>query len=130
MTRIVTSQPAKIGIVDDDLSVRRSVGRLLRSCGYTCKSYESAELALADPALQDMACLILDVQLPAVNGFGLRDQLQARGIRMPHMFITAHADPDSLEWTSQIGDSPFLRKPFESSQLIGLLELLLEGKAH
>lgn len=87
-------------------------------------------MALADPELRELDCLVLDVQLPAANGFELRDQLQARGLRIPYMFITAHVDSDSPEWAIQIGGSPYLKKPFEPAELISWLEVLLGFKAH
>jgi FixJ family two-component response regulator len=129
MTIAVNAFPARIGLVDDDPSIRRAVDRLLRSHGYACTTYESAESALADPEMRSLDCLVLDIQLPAINGFGLRDRLQTMGLRVPHLFITAHAETESTEWCEQIGDSPYLTKPFEEAQLISLLEVLVATRS-
>ena len=65
----------KIALIDDDPSVRSGVSRLLRSHDHSCKTYESAESALADSDLPRVDCLLLDVQLSGMNGFALRDSL-------------------------------------------------------
>ena len=62
------SRNLRITLVDDDASVRSAVSRLLRSNNYTCKTYESAESALADPGFTTGDCLVLDVQLSGMNG--------------------------------------------------------------
>lgn len=113
---------ARIGVVDDDLSVRRAVGRLLRANGYTCVTYESAEVALADPALLRVNCIIIDIQLGGMNGFEFRDRLDSLGVRIPRLFITAHVGSDL---PGRLGDSVLLIKPFEEGQLIASLQNLM-----
>jgi FixJ family two-component response regulator len=113
---------ARIGVVDDDLSVRRAVGRLLRANGYTCVTYESAEVALADPALLRVNCIIIDIQLGGMNGFEFRDRLDSLGVRIPRLFITAHVGSDL---PGRLGDSVLLIKPFEEGQLIASLQSLM-----
>jgi FixJ family two-component response regulator len=110
---------ARIGLIDDDLSVRRAVGRLLRANGYSCVTYESAEDALTDPALQQMSCIIIDIQLGGMNGFEFRDRLDALGVRIPRLFITAHVGP---ELPGRLGDSVLLIKPFEEDQLMASIK--------
>ena len=109
----------RIGVIDDDLSVRRAVGRLLRANGYTCVTYESAEVALTDPDLLHMNCMIIDIQLGGMNGFEFRDRLDSLGVRIPSLFITAHVEPDL---PGRLGDSLLLLKPFEEGQLIASIE--------
>jgi FixJ family two-component response regulator len=109
----------RVGLIDDDLSVRRALGRLLRIHGYWCVSYDSAEAALSDPAFPEMNCLIVDVQLGGMNGFELGNRLDALEIYMPRIFITAHMEPDLPEHSP---DSILLIKPFDESQLIALIE--------
>ena len=118
----------KIALVDDDASVCSAVSRLLRSHDYTCKSYESAESALADPALAAADCLVLDVQLPGMSGFAFRDRLLRDGVQVPCLFITAHADTDSPEWLRSVGPNPCVIKPFDESQLLSAIDKLLENR--
>jgi FixJ family two-component response regulator len=118
----VTQNPAikiRVGLVDDDLSVRRALDRLLRTHGYLCVSYESAEAALSDPDFLQMNCVILDVQLGGMNGFALGQRLHSLGLDMPQIFITAHAKSDFPQHSQE---TAILVKPFDESQLISLIE--------
>jgi len=110
---------ARIGVIDDDLSVRRAVARLLRANGYRCVTYESAELALTDPALLHLNCIIIDIQLGGMDGFEFRDRLDSLGVHIPRLFITAHVGPDL---PGRLGDSVLLVKPFEEDRLIASIE--------
>jgi len=125
----VAGPTAKIGLVDDDASIRKSVVRLLRSHGYACKAYDSAEMALADPELLRMDCLLIDIQLEGISGIELRDRVLAQRIHMPHIFISACAAPDWRVCLQQMGNSPCLGKPFEEWELIALLDVLLQTNA-
>jgi FixJ family two-component response regulator len=112
----------RIGLVDDDFSVRRAVGRMLRTYGYSCSAYESGESALGDPEIQQMDCLVVDIHLGGISGFELCDQLRARGFSIPHVFITARIGSDAAEWSRRAGKSIVLTKPFEESTLIASIE--------
>jgi ribosomal protein L30 len=70
-----------IAVIDDDASVRSGVSRLMRSQDFICTTFESGEAALADPSIRDADCMILDIQLPGLNGFETRDWLEALGLR-------------------------------------------------
>lgn len=113
---------ARIGVIDDDLSVRRAVGRLLRANGYSCVTYESAENALTDPALFHMNCIIIDIQLGGMNGFAFRDRLDSLGVNIPRLFITAHLESDL---PGRLGDCVLLIKPFEENELIASIKSLM-----
>src|SRR5271170_3203082 len=118
----VTDNPAvtiRVVLVDDDLSVRRAVSRLLRIHGYSCSSYESAEAALNDPEFLQMNCIIVDVQLGGMNGFELGHRLDALQPGIPRIFITAHMSSDLPDHPEH---SVLLTKPFDESQLLALIE--------
>jgi FixJ family two-component response regulator len=115
----------RIGLVDDDLSVRKAMSRLLRSRGSVCITYESAEAALADPDFLRLHCLILDIELPEMNGFELRDHLIELGSPIPHLFLTAHTESDFADWNTRMGASLFLRKPVDENQLISVINKLI-----
>jgi len=115
----------KIALVDDGSSIRKAVGRLLRSNGYQCTVYESAEAALADPALREMSCLLIDVELPGISGFDLQDRLRGLGSTVPHIFVTAHSETDCPDWGARLGDSPYLTKPVEELLLLSTIEKVL-----
>jgi FixJ family two-component response regulator len=122
-----TKHPIHIALIDDDSSVRKAVSRLLRSHDYVCSVYESAESALNDPAIHEMQCLVIDVQLSGMSGFALRDRLHQTGIRIPSLFITGHADIGSPEWAQSVGDTPCVQKPFDEVQLLAAIEGLLQS---
>jgi FixJ family two-component response regulator len=123
MTR--TSRGCLIALVDDEPSVLSAVGRLLRSHNFQYHAYASAESALADPELFSAQCHILDIQLPGMDGFELRDQIRVAGWNIPCLFMTAHFEEGSPEWNRRIGDTPYLLKPFDERQLIMTIDRLL-----
>ena len=118
----------RIALIDDDPSVRGAVSRLLRSLSYACTAYESAESALADPDLTRADCLVIDVQLGGMSGFGLRDRLQRDGQSIPCLFITGHADTSSPEWTRAVANNPCVIKPFDESQLLTAIQQVLDSR--
>ena len=109
----------RVGLVDDDVSVRRAVSRLLRIHGYSCSSYDSAEAALNDPEFLQMNCVVVDVQLGGMNGFELGHRLDELGPQIPRIFITAHMSSDLPDHPE---DSVVLTKPFDENQLLALIE--------
>jgi FixJ family two-component response regulator len=117
-----------IALVDDDISIRRSISRLLRSHGYGCVTYESGESALADPGLMNMGCLLIDLELFGMDGFELRDRLRSLGSSIPYIFVTAHSEADIPEWSSRMRDSYFLTKPVEERLLLSAIERVTPRK--
>lgn len=80
-------------VVDDDDSVRKSLVRLLRSMGYSARPYASAGEFLDDWRRDPgPGCLVLDVQLPGLNGLELQEQLSGLALPIPIIFITGHGD--------------------------------------
>jgi FixJ family two-component response regulator len=118
---------ARIGLIDDDGSVRRAVARLLRTYGYSCVSYQSAEAALADPTFLQMNCIIVDIHHGGINGFELCDRLDALGVHIPHFFITAHVEYDLADYAGKLGSNLLLTKPFEEDQLIATIESTMKS---
>ena len=73
-----------ISIVDDDESVRRTTTLLIESFGFRAAAFESAETFLRSGHLHDTSCLIVDVQMPGMNGLQLQSHLAAVGLRHSH----------------------------------------------
>ena len=107
-----------ISIIDDDESVRRSTTLLVESFGYRAVACESAENFLSSGHLHDTLCLIVDVQLPGMNGLQLQSQLAAAGCRIPVVFITAHDEKESRQRAMEAGAVAFLGKPFTDEKLL------------
>nr|BFE97323.1 hypothetical protein GCM10020185_78590 [Pseudomonas brassicacearum subsp. brassicacearum] len=81
------SHTAIISIIDDDESVRVALDGLLRSHGHHVKTYASAIDFLASPGSENTACLISDIQMPGMTGIQMYDELSARGIHIPVIFL-------------------------------------------
>jgi FixJ family two-component response regulator len=107
-----------ISVIDDDESVRRTTTRLIESFGFRAAAFESAENFLGSGHLNDTSCLIVDVQMPGMNGLQLQSQLAGAGCSIPIIFITAHDDKESRRRAMQAGAIAFLGKPFSDEQLL------------
>ena len=107
-----------ISVVDDDESIRRTTTLLIESFGFRAAAFESAEKFLGSGHLNDTSCLIVDVQMPGMNGLQLQSQLAAAGRSIPIIFITAHDDKESRRRAMQAGAVAFLGKPFTDEQLL------------
>jgi FixJ family two-component response regulator len=107
-----------ISVVDDDESVRRTTTLLIESFGFRAATFESAETFLRSGHLHDTSCLIVDVQMPGMNGLELQSHLAAAGCGMPIIFITAYESNDSRQRALQAGAAAFLGKPFSDEQLL------------
>ena len=107
-----------ISIIDDDESIRRTTTRLIESFGFRAAAFESAEVFLRSGQLHDTACLIVDVQMPGMNGLQFQSQLAATSCRIPIIFITAYDDKESRRRAMQAGAVAFLGKPFSDEQLV------------
>jgi FixJ family two-component response regulator len=116
-----------ISVIDDDESVRRTTTRLIESFGFRAAAFESAESFLSSGHLNDTSCLIVDVQMPGMNGLQLQSQLAAAGRNIPIIFITAFDDKESRRRAMQAGAVTFLGKPFNDEQLLESIRLALCG---
>ncbi|MCI0444975.1 response regulator [bacterium] len=115
----------KIYLVEDDPSVRKGLQRLLNSIGFNVETFASAEEFLQSEIQQSSSCLILDINLGEMNGFGLQKQLSENGSTMPVIFITAFDDEHTHRKMLKAG-VPFLIKPFADQKLIDLLRSVEE----
>jgi FixJ family two-component response regulator len=109
--------PRRISIVDDDASIREALKSLMRSVQFNVEAFASAEDFLASGLLNDTACLILDVNLPGMNGFELQKHLNIQRRGIPMIFITAHADEASRQRALKGGAIDFLDKPVRRETL-------------
>jgi len=117
--------PLNLVVVNDDEEVRTALRRLLRSMGHAVRVFGSAEEYEALPVLAD--CLIVDLRLPGLNGFELRDRLRLRGSAIPIVFITGDGGPSPGDTTAQ-GGTESLAKPFDDSELIAAITRAVSAK--
>lgn len=113
-----------VRVVDDDVSLRESLSVLLETVGYNVEVFATAEdclAAVSDPP----ACLVVDLELPGMDGAALADALQRRGDRSPVVLITGTVRSDLLERASRSRAAFVLRKPFDPEALIDAIEQAL-----
>ena len=113
----MTSAGGTIAVVDDDLSVRRGLERLLRSRGFQVQTFASAVEFLTAPVTEDVDCLVLDVRMPGPSGFDLQDALRAADREIPIVFISGHGDVATVARAMSAGAVEFLAKPFDDKKL-------------
>src|SRR6201998_3519797 len=112
----------QIYVVDDDLSVREAVGSLIRSAGLSAKTFSSAQEILAGLGKELPRCLVLDIQLPDMNGFELQQELATKDIQIPTIFLTGHGDIPMSVRAIKAGALEFLTKPFEDEYLLKAIQ--------
>jgi FixJ family two-component response regulator len=110
--------PTYVAVVDDDESICRSFGRLLRAAGFQPVTYESAESFLADTKHPQFGCLVLDIQLGDMSGIGLAQRLSTAGGHTPIIFITAHDDPEARSAADALGCAAFFRKTDSGKEVL------------
>ena len=109
-------------IIDDDADVRESLQDLLESVGLHSQSFGTAQEFLAVARGEGASCLILDVRLPGISGLDLQNELKRGRIRIPIIFLTAHADVPMSVKAMKSGAVEFLTKPFRQQELLDAVQ--------
>ena len=117
---------AVIAIVDDDLSVRRGLQRLIRSAGWNAESFASAQEFLARPGPGTPSCLVLDLRLPGLSGLDLQKRMAEIGLEIPIVFLTGHGDIPASVQAMKAGAVEFLTKPFDEEDLLQAIQEAIE----
>jgi FixJ family two-component response regulator len=109
---------SRVFVVDDTLAVRDSLKSMLEAADLEVETYPSAEAFLASYRPRERGCLLLDVKLPGASGLELQVALQQRNIRLPIIFLTAHADIRASVRAIKAGAVDFLLKPTSGAELL------------
>jgi FixJ family two-component response regulator len=121
---------SKVFLVDDDDSVLRALGRLIKSAGYEVQTFVSARAFLDSGDFQKgPACLVLDVRMPGLNGLDLQRELQAARATLPIIFITGYGDIPTTVRAMKAGAVDFLPKPLKDTVLLRAIEQALARAA-
>ncbi|MCB1546946.1 MAG: response regulator transcription factor [Hyphomicrobiaceae bacterium] len=123
------SERPTIHIVDDDPSIRKSLARLVGSVGYRCVGYGSAEDFLRDVDADASGCVVIDLELPDMDGFGLHDALSSGPCALPAIFLTGTGDIPASVRAMKAGAVDFLAKPVEDEVLLETIEEALARNA-
>jgi len=118
--------PGVVHIVDDDASFRTATSRLLRACGYTVETYQSAEHLLDSLKRHTgTGCILLDIRMAGVSGLEAQEVLRAKGSRLPIIFVTGHADIPTAVQVIKGGADDLLTKPTNKDSLVQAIERAL-----
>ena len=119
-------------VVDDDDALRDAIATYLDAEGQACETYADADgllVRLADWPPEASGCLVLDVRMPGLSGLDVQDELNARGIAMPIIFITGYGDVPSAVRAMKGGAVDFISKPFDAEALAERIREALRADA-
>lgn len=117
---------ALIRIVDDDASVRDALQYMLEQEGFNVVAYAGAEEYLVNDMPSRPGVVVLDIRMPGMSGMRLQDEMIARNIVTPIIFLTGHGDVDMAVRALRKGAYHFLQKPVDTGELIQSLRECLE----
>ena len=117
------SPPPTIFLVDDDPSVLRAIGRLLRSAGWNVATFDSPQAFLERQHSDAAGCLVMDMSMPGLNGFELQRALARAGNRLPIILLTGHGDIPMSVRAMKSGAVDFLSKPCPDEELLAAIRL-------
>jgi FixJ family two-component response regulator len=110
-----------VAVVDDEESVRRALGRLVRSAGFGVETFASGVEFMQSLQLHRPDCVVLDVRMPQVSGFEVQAALVRSGFDLPVLILTGDDSPESRERTLSQGARAYLRKPVDDATLIAAI---------
>lgn len=123
------AEAALIAVVDDDHDLRRSTGDLLKAEGYRVQSYTNgAEFIAADPG-DALSCILLDIEMPGLDGIGVLKALGERGVRVPVVVVTGVGDVPIAVKAMRLGALNFIEKPYVGAELLRAVREALDGQA-
>ncbi|MGO6855380.1 response regulator transcription factor [Rhizobium beringeri] len=114
-----------VAVVDDDASLRRSLGRLLNAYGFLAMEFAFAEAFLARDPKTAIDCLVLDIDLGGMSGIDLQRRLKAEGTTLPVIFITALETASVKAEAEKAGCVAYLQKQFSGAALIAAINKAL-----
>jgi len=121
-THEMTSEQRVVHLVDDDASLRRSVGFMLKTSGHQVQTYDSGAELLKNIAQLEQGCILLDIRMPGMDGLEVQQALQERGVGLPVIIMTGHGDVALAVKAMKAGAVDFIEKPFEKIALFSSLD--------
>ena len=109
-------------LIDDDASVRRGLGRLLKSAGYDVVTCDTPEAYLALESYRKPSCLLLDIRMPGMTGLELQRALREQGIQPAIVLLSGHVDAATAERAVAEGAVAVLSKPVDFNTLVEAIE--------
>jgi FixJ family two-component response regulator len=113
-------------VIDDDVSVRESLGGLLQSVGLRVQIFSSVSELLQGKLMEKASCLVLDIRLPGVSGLECQAKLAKAGTSIPSIFMTGHGDILMSVKAMKAGAVDFLEKPFRDQEMLDAVALAID----
>lgn len=123
----MTSETARIYIIDDDAEMRGSLDSLLRSTGYEVVPFASTREFLGHALAETPSCLVLDIRLQAESGLDFQERLARENIRIPVVLMTGHGDIPMTVRGMKAGAVDFLPKPFREEEMLSAVAQAIEA---
>ena len=120
--RMESAQTRRVAVLDDDQSIGSAISRLLRTSNIEAESYVTWIELFNAIAQSPPDCLILDLQMPGMNGLDVMHYLANRGIHLPTIIITAHDEADSRRSCLAAGAKAYLHKPLDAEELFRAID--------
>jgi FixJ family two-component response regulator len=115
-----------VAIVDDDKAVGNAIEVLMRSIGLAARAFSSGDEFLRSPELEHISCLVVDFDMPKMNGLELHHHLSRSGKDIPTVLITAYPSEDVRGRALRAGILCYLPKPFAESELLNCIQTALD----
>jgi two-component system response regulator FixJ len=116
---------AVVHLIDDDEDVRRALAFLLGTAGLAVRVYDSALTFLNSDETLTAGCIVSDVRMPGMDGLELQRRLKAKGVSLPMIIMTGHADVSLAVEAMKGGAVDFIEKPFSDEVLLSSIRLAL-----
>ena len=115
-----------VHLVDDDEAIRRSVGFMLKTSGFTVRTYESGIELMKAASDLETGCILLDIRMPGMDGLEVQKALRDKGVGLPVIIMTGHGDVSLAVQAMKAGAVDFIEKPFEKAVLLSAIEHSME----
>ena len=111
-----------VHLIDDDESIRRSVGFMLKTSGFRVQLYGSGAELLKEARALAPGCILLDIRMPGMDGLEVQQKLKHAGVSLPVIIMTGHGDVPLSVKAMKAGAVDFIEKPFEKAVLVSALD--------
>jgi two-component system, LuxR family, response regulator FixJ len=125
---VTHTEQSNIYIVDDDDGVRDSLQIFLEAAGYAVRGFASPQDFLAVAETIDFGCVLVDLQMPGMDGLELKHQLNARNIKLPVVVVTGHGDVATAVEAMRAGAKDFIEKPFTDEAILAGIRMGLADR--
>ncbi|MCM0611392.1 response regulator transcription factor [Marinobacter sediminum] len=126
MTEHTAADATIVYVVDDDAGMLESTQWLLESVGLKVEAYSDGRKFLDSVTQKNSGCVVLDVRMPGLGGLNVQEELQKRGLELPIIFISGHADVPIVVRAFKSGAFDFIEKPFNEQLLLDSVQQALQ----